>query len=195
MSAGENGGALPRSVGFEGAGDYVSLDSADTSKMGFAKMCRKCGAQTDTTFAPYYARGYVSFRIGCSAQGCGNVEIVGVPLLHLLDIAGALDNPLARLAKTVVEINRANGWNVLTPEVWEDPYRIPASLALLTSEVSEALEGFRMNDYENFVEELADVQIRLLDTAGGLGIDLDEAVAKKLERNRSRGFRHGGKKV
>ena len=99
------------------------------------------------------------------------------------------------LAVEACEINRANGWNVLTPECWEDAYRIPAILALITSEVSEALEGFRLNDRENFSEELADVLIRVLDCAGGLGIDLDRCVREKMEKNRHRGYRHGGKRV
>lgn len=102
---------------------------------------------------------------------------------------------LNELGKEVLEINRANGWNVIEPGEWDDRYRIPALLALLHSEVSEALEGFRNHDRANFEEELADVQIRLLDLACGLGIDMDAEVRRKLDINRQRGFRHGGKKV
>lgn len=76
-----------------------------------------------------------------------------------------------------------------------DAYRVPAVLALIHSEVSEALEAFRKDDRDNFAEELADVVIRTLDCAGGLGIDLEKAVLAKLEKNRGRGFRHGGKRV
>jgi NTP pyrophosphatase (non-canonical NTP hydrolase) len=110
---------------------------------------------------------------------------------------------LAELGKTILEINRGNGWNVMTPEDWPeqseaDPlkkYRIPASIALVHSELSEALEGFRKLDRANFAEELADVLIRTLDLACGLGIDIDAEVKNKLEKNRSRGYRHGGKVV
>jgi NTP pyrophosphatase (non-canonical NTP hydrolase) len=182
---------------------------------------------------------------------------------------GSPPRPLADLGAQVLEINRANGWNVLSPEAWPvDPeaeaspgmtveelgkYQIPArlmarvaklsgaleayrkkepfedhlraakdsiswmiksgtanfaqdretlagnrilaSLMLLVSEVAEAFEAHANGDRANFAEELADVQIRLLDTAFGLGIDLDAEVAKKLEKNRGRGFRHGGKLV
>lgn len=102
--------------------------------------------------------------------------------------------PLNELAREVIQINTANGWNVTTPENWHDnKYKIPAVLALVTSEVSEALEAFRKNDRENFDEEIADVVIRCLDLCGGLGIDIDGEVARKLEKNRKRGFRHGGK--
>jgi hypothetical protein len=46
---------------------------------------------------------------------------------------------------------------------------------------------------EGIPSELADVFIRLVDTAGRYGIDLDAAVAEKLVYNRGRGYRHGGK--
>ena len=99
------------------------------------------------------------------------------------------------LALEINEINRANGWNVLRPEQWDESYKVPAILALVHSEASEALEAFRHNDKANFEEELADVLIRVLDCAGGLGIDIDSAVRAKLEKNKTRGHRHGGKRV
>jgi len=102
---------------------------------------------------------------------------------------------LNNLARQIRNVNRANGWKLLEPPDWSNPYRVPACLALIHSEVSEALEAFRNNDRENFAEELADVLIRILDAAPGLEIDLDEVVAAKIDRNRTRGFRHGGKRV
>ena len=99
------------------------------------------------------------------------------------------------LAKEINEINTNNGWNVLQPSQWDDTYKIPAILALIHSEVSEALEAFRKGDRANFDEELADVIIRVLDCSGGLGIDIDAVVRAKLEKNKTRGWRHGGKKV
>ena len=106
-----------------------------------------------------------------------------------------MQKPFNRLAQEIVKINTANGWNVTTLEDWKQPYKIPAILALITSEVSEALEDFRKDDKEHFAEEIADVVIRVLDLTGGMGIDIDAEIAKKLEINKNRGFRHGGKKV
>lgn len=99
------------------------------------------------------------------------------------------------LAQEIIEINTANGWNCTKPEQWADTYKVPAILALIHSEVSEALEAFRKDDKENFIEELADVVIRVLDCTGGLGMDIDTAIQEKLEKNRHRGYRHGGKRV
>lgn len=73
--------------------------------------------------------------------------------------------------------------------------KIPAVLALIHSEVSEALEGFVASDKDNFAEEMADVVIRVIDCTAGLGVDLGSAILAKLEKNRGRGFRHGGKVV
>lgn len=103
--------------------------------------------------------------------------------------------PLNELARAINEINRANGWEVLQPHEWDDPRRIPTVIALIHSEASEALEGFRKGDRANVAEEFADVLIRVLDATGGLGIDMDEEVRKKLAKNRTRGYKHGGKVV
>ena len=102
---------------------------------------------------------------------------------------------LNQLGDEILAINKANGWNVTTPENWEDTYKIPAVLALITSETSEALEAFRNNDKDNFAEECADQIIRILDITAGLGIDIDMILRAKLDKNKRRGYRHGGKRV
>lgn len=112
--------------------------------------------------------------------------------------AGRLHNVLDRLGKEIRDINEANGWDGLAYAYFFEPegkYLIPSKLALLHSEVSEALEAYRKGDRDNFAEEMADVFIRLLDTTYPLGIDLAAATLAKLAKNRTRGFRHGGKRV
>lgn len=104
-------------------------------------------------------------------------------------------NSLNQLGSEINEINRANGWQVCQPQDWQETYKIPGVLALIHSEVSEALEAFRKGDQANFSEELADVIIRVLDCAAGLGLDIDAEVFNKLQKNRQRGFKHGGKRV
>lgn len=71
-------------------------------------------------------------------------------------------------------------------------------LALIHSEISEALEADRkdlMDDkltHRTGLEvELADATIRIFDMAGGLNLDLGGAILEKLEYNKSRPFKHG----
>lgn len=68
---------------------------------------------------------------------------------------------------------------------------IATRLALIHSEVSEALEALRKDDADNFAEELADVVIRVADLAGGLEIDLEGEIERKMEKNKARGYKHG----
>lgn len=67
---------------------------------------------------------------------------------------------------------------------------VAEKLALIHSEVSEALEGARKNlmddklPHRKMIEvELADVFIRGLDTAGALGLDIEGAIAEKRAFN------------
>lgn len=64
-------------------------------------------------------------------------------------------------------------------------------LMLIVGELAEAQEGLRHNDINNVKEELADVAIRLGDLCGGLGIDLETEILKKMEKNKTRPYKHG----
>jgi NTP pyrophosphatase (non-canonical NTP hydrolase) len=48
---------------------------------------------------------------------------------------------------------------------------------------------------EGVGSEFADILIRLLDSAERHGIDLEAEYQRKLAHNRTRGYRHGGKRV
>ena len=65
---------------------------------------------------------------------------------------------------------------------------------LMVTEIVEAVDGYYRGDMDNVAEELADVIIRIGDTAVGLGLDLDAAIVRKLEANEKRPHLHGGKK-
>ncbi len=58
------------------------------------------------------------------------------------------------------------------------------------------LARWRFSDDEteawgNYVEELADVIIASLSVAGKLGIDIDAAVRRKMQKNKERPWKHG----
>ena len=74
---------------------------------------------------------------------------------------------------------------------WDEERNIGESLMLIVTEVAEAMEAHRNDDRENFEEEIADVIIRTLDLCGGLGIDIEAAMRKKMQYNYTRPYKHG----
>lgn len=118
---------------------------------------------------------------------------------------------IAGMMAEVYEINEANGWfEDIEQRTFGD------DVALLHSEVPEMLEAFHdwgMEDAtvgepiqtddgpvaipkpEGVGSEAADVLIRLLDVCRRRGIDLVTEFERKNEYNRTRGYRHGGKRL
>ena len=87
----------------------------------------------------------------------------------------------------------AHGW-------WEDSgeRNVGEALALMHSELSEALEAARANfpvdkkvPFDNFTVELADCIIRIFDLADGMHLQLVEALLAKHEYNQTRPHKHG----
>jgi NTP pyrophosphatase (non-canonical NTP hydrolase) len=64
-------------------------------------------------------------------------------------------------------------------------------LALIGTEVSEAIQEVRKGNQEGLKEELADIMIRLLDFAGALEIDIFQLVEEKHNINKHRSIKHG----
>ena len=76
---------------------------------------------------------------------------------------------------------------------WKVSTNIGEKIALIHSELSEALEAYRKGDEDNFKEELADTMIRLFDLAGHMKFSLYDEIQKKNSFNKTRPYLHGKK--
>ena len=114
----------------------------------------------------------------------------------LIDTRATTDSELDMAHAGVVEAQyichmlarNAGWWNgTITNETYA------TKLALIHSEVSEALEGLRKDKMDDHLPhrkavevELADAVIRIMDMAGALGLDLSGAMVEKLAYNQQR---------
>lgn len=116
------------------------------------------------------------------------------------------DNPISHLSAHWFR----TGWEAISPEIYaigkasgfyDGDFNDAEKIALMHSELSEALEGLRkdlMDDklpHRKMVEvELADTIIRIMNYASHRGLDVAGAVVEKARFNATRGYKHEGKK-
>jgi NTP pyrophosphatase (non-canonical NTP hydrolase) len=114
---------------------------------------------------------------------------------------------IAEIQHIVHQTAVEHGW-------WENTTKancpVAEKIALMHSELSEALEEYRHGIMkplyfktdeqgnpkpEGIAVELADCVIRILDLAGFMGWEIQEALILKMEYNEGRPYRHGNKKI
>lgn len=76
-------------------------------------------------------------------------------------------------------------------ELWNEPAWVLSKLMLATGELGEAAGEVQRGNYDATGEEIADCIIRLLDTAHALNYDMAEIMARKMQYNETRPYKHG----
>jgi NTP pyrophosphatase (non-canonical NTP hydrolase) len=94
---------------------------------------------------------------------------------------------ITQLTEEMDRLVRSKGWYAANSKRPQTPRNLAVSLAI---EAAEILEHFQftdeIKDKDELGSELADVTLYLLQLASVAGIDLEEAVLKKIEVNKSR---------
>lgn len=107
-------------------------------------------------------------------------------LKMLEDQSGEIQKSISLLQHICYSLSKEAGWH-------DNPREDGTMIALIHSEISEALEGIRKNLNDDHLPsrkmvevELADAIIRIMDYAGSRGLDVAGAIVEKLEYNQQR---------
>ena len=94
---------------------------------------------------------------------------------------------IAQLTEAMHALVKSKGWYEPNSKRQQTPRNLAVSLSI---EAAEILEHFQftdeIKDREELGSELADVMLYLLQLASVSGIDLEDAVLKKIEKNKIR---------
>jgi NTP pyrophosphatase (non-canonical NTP hydrolase) len=91
------------------------------------------------------------------------------------------------LTKQMHELVKSKGWYEKNSKRPQTPRNLAVSLSIEAAEILEHFQfGEEIKDKDELGSELADVTLYLLQLASVSGIDLEEAVLKKIEVNKKR---------
>lgn len=157
-----------------------------------AKRCKYCGISEFDAIG-----GLEEYHGAPICERCGNNVLLPVIYARNGDLFDALDH----IGRQVGAVAADKGWR-------EKERYVPEFIANIHAELSEAWEEYRGN-YKplgeirheedgkpcGFVIEIADAIIRLLEMCDYCNLKIGHAVQLKNEYNKSRPYRHGGKRA
>lgn len=120
---------------------------------------------------------------------------------EIIENVGAyISDNSSRISESFDILSNVVHCNAVAKGFWDDERNDGECIALIHSEISEALEGLRKDkmdehcpDLKSVEVELADAIIRILDFAGARNLQLGKAIIEKMLYNITRPYKHGKK--